>query len=111
MMGIDRKLLIQSCPLNVKILLGFLMLIFGTFCDLMYVIYDAKTFAEYTQTIYASSLGFLIFFALLVILFKVDELFAFMDDCNSIVNTRGCQNLMKNNLFKPTVDLSFFSRF
>lgn len=88
--GITRKLVTQAYPLNVKIVMGFLLLNTGATINLIYTVWYADTFAEYTQSIYVFSLVELLVFALLIVIFKVDELFKFVDTCNGIVNTSEC---------------------
>lgn len=85
--GITPDLVNQAYPLNVKILMGFLLLNAGACFNLIFTLHYAVTFAEYTQSIYVFSLVDLIIFALLIVIMKVDELFKFVDTCYNIVNT------------------------
>lgn len=92
MMGISRKLATQAYPLNVRILMGFLILYSLAIFNLIYTIYYAKTFAEYTQSVYVFSLGALIILALFIVILKVNKLFELIDNCNSIVNMSTYRN-------------------
>lgn len=76
----------QSNPFKRTILFGFLLL--GSFicCILMYVIYDAETFVQYTQSMYVCSFATLIIVSLLILILKAKKLFEFIDNCGSIVN-------------------------
>lgn len=85
--GITPNLLHQSYPLNGKISTGFLILGLSMICYFEYTFYEAKTFIEYTQTIYLGSLAALIIFALVIIVGKVKKLFEFMDECEHLVNS------------------------
>lgn len=65
MIGISPKLVIQSYPLNGKILMGFLIL--SSFCIsiCMHIFNYAETFSEYTQSIFCVTCeGRIIFFPL-----------------------------------------------
>lgn len=108
MAGIHRSLVTQAYPINLKISLGFVILNAGAIFTLIFTFFDAKTFAEYTQTIYLFSLVALIIFALLIVVFKVDKLFEFIDTCIGIVNTSEYQNPDYNFQFKNYF-ISFFS--
>lgn len=86
--GIDPNLVLQPYPFNEKIFLGFLILGSGVICNFMYIFYEAKTYTEYTRTIYMCSLELLIIFTLTIIIFKVKMFFKlFNDDCQNLVNT------------------------
>lgn len=85
--GISPELATQSYPLNRRILLGFLLIISGTISICVYIFNDAKTFFEYTQSICHASIGLLIFFALSILILKVEILFEFIDRCDNILNT------------------------
>lgn len=86
--GITANLAIKSNRVNVKILNGFLIIGSSVACSLMYTFFEANTFAEYTQSIYAGSLAALIFTALAIIMFNVKKLFKLIKTCGRIVNMR-----------------------
>lgn len=88
MIGISPELLTQSYPLNGKILMSFLLIISGITFVCVYLFTEAKTFFEHTQSICNASIGLLIFFALAILILKVEKLFEFIDRCDSILNTR-----------------------
>lgn len=85
--GINSNVAKQSYPFNVKILLGILLLGSAIVCNLLYVIYKAKTFAEYTQTIYICSVSCLILSALIITILKMKKLFEFIDYTDELANT------------------------
>lgn len=85
--GIDRNLMNQSFPFNGKILLGFVILNLGLISMFVYVFNCAQTLAEYAQSIYMSSIGVLVFTALIIILLNVKKLFNLIDSCEDLVNT------------------------
>lgn len=85
--GITPNLLNQPYPVNGKIFVGFLILGLFMCCNFKYTFYEAKTFVEYTQTVYVGSLAAVIFLALTIIILKVDKLFELIDECENIVQT------------------------
>lgn len=88
--GISPTLAMQPLPFNGRILMGFVILNAIMICDLVYISYDAKTFAEYTQAVYSFTTAVLIFSCLLVLIFKVQNIFEFFDSCDNLVNTSKC---------------------
>lgn len=85
--GINRSLMVLKYPFNGRILLGYLILILSIICNLMFTVYEAKTFAEYTHSIYMGSLAVLISLVLLITLLNVKEIFNTINDCESLANT------------------------
>lgn len=85
--GISWNLVAQPYPVNGKISLGFFILIISVICNLMYIVREAKTFAEYTQSIHMCSVATLILFALVIVLLNVKKLFNLINGCQKIVNT------------------------
>lgn len=84
MAGISR-----ANPFNWKILVGFLILIAILVCTVIYAIYEAKTFCKYTQSAYGTSLVIGVIFILMFIVLKTDKLIQFIEDLESLINTRG----------------------
>lgn len=85
--GITVNLAERSCPLNRKILMGFLMLGSGIYSSIAFITRDAETFAEYTQSIYMGSLLTFISFAVLILLSRVTEVFDAINGCDNLVHT------------------------
>lgn len=86
-LGIRPALATQAYPLNGRIVVGFLFLgcaISGTF---VFVFYDAKTFAEYVQSIYLGSFAILFILSLLNTILQIGNLFGYIHSCDAIVNT------------------------
>lgn len=98
--GITPDLVDQPHPLNEKILLGFLLLTCSIICNLMYTVCEAKTFIEYTQSIYMFSIAALVTLVLMTILSNVTNLFNFTYGLESLVNTSKqqmpCAKMMTN---------------
>lgn len=84
--GITPALASQSYPFNATIFYGFLKLGSAVYCTSIFIIFDAETFVEYTQSIYVDSLAMLIIFALLIVILKVERLFKYISG-NDLVNT------------------------
>lgn len=85
--GIGPKLINQSYPFNARILIGLFILSLGMTFSFVYTVYEAKSFAEYTQTIYICSATVIIFLALLILISKVKSLFRLTNGCDKLVNT------------------------
>lgn len=85
--GISPKLAIQSHPFNGRILFGFLIL--GTAITFLsvYISSYAETFLEYTQLLYTASTVVLIVLALIILIVQVNEVFGFMNRCDTMLNT------------------------
>lgn len=86
--GINPIVAKQPYPFNVKIVLGILLLGSAIVCNLLYVIDDAETFAEYTQTIYICSVSCLILSALIITILKMKKVFEFINYTDELTNTR-----------------------
>lgn len=88
--GISSNLVDQSYPFNWKILLGFIALVSYFISNLMYTFCEAKTFAEYNQSMYMSALTITIIFALIIVLVNVTKLFNLMNGFENLANTSEC---------------------
>lgn len=80
--GIVANVATQTYPLNTRIWLGFLTLGMGIIFNFKYTFYEARTFIEYTQSIFMSSLTIIVSFALLNLVVKVRKLFEFINHCD-----------------------------
>lgn len=85
--GITPKLVHQSYPFNGTILFGFLMICSVICCSSVFLICDAETFSQYTQAIYTASIATIILLSLLIIIFKVEKLFKYINGNDDIVNS------------------------
>lgn len=86
--GISPNLATQPYPLNGKIYLGILILGSGAICNVIYIFQEAKTFSEYSISIYMCSFTILIIFILTILILNVEKLCnLFDDDFENIVNT------------------------
>lgn len=84
--GITPNLRSQSYPLNGKVLMGLLVLILFFISNLMYTIYEANTFIEYTQSSYMCSLTITILLVLMITLLNVSKFFNLFDEFEHIAN-------------------------
>lgn len=85
--GIVSSSTTQACPLNSRVLLGFLLLGLAHICNLKFIFAEAKTFAEYNQSIFLSTFTAMVTSALLILILNVEKLFAFFNDSENIVNS------------------------
>lgn len=67
--------------------MGCSMLFVAIICNFKFIFYEAKTFSEFTQSIYLSSVTVVIIFVLFNFVLKVKKLYGLIDDCESLVNT------------------------
>lgn len=86
-LGISPALPTQAYPSNGRILVGFLILGCATTCTFVFILNDAKTFIEYTQTTFACSLMTLGFFALVTLTLKSNNLFEWINECDELADT------------------------
>lgn len=100
-LGIRPSFAMQPYPFNVRILIGSLILGATMICNLLYVLNDAKTFAEYTQCAYYLTTELLVLFYLLVVILKVKNIFEFIDSCDRLVNTSEYRKRISRNPKKP----------
>lgn len=64
------------------------MLLGFNICSIViFVVYEAEQFAEYTQSINTGSIMILLILALLIAIVKVKELFEFIDGGNALFDT------------------------
>lgn len=86
--GINPIVAKQPYPFNVKIVLGILLLGSAIVCNLLYVIDDAETYAECTQTIYVCSVSCLVLSTLIITILKMKKIFEFINYTDELTNTR-----------------------
>lgn len=87
LVGIDSNLMLQSYPINVKMVMGYLLVFVGIVLMLVFIFNESKTFAEYTQAVYMCSLSALIVFALIILSAKVHNLFQFIKNMDDVINS------------------------
>lgn len=92
--GFTPSLSDQPCLLNKTILSGFLMMLAVIYCTCEFIIHDAKTFSEYTQSVFTCSLATLIFLVLIIFVVKVKKLFGFITVVDEMINTSEFYNAM-----------------
>lgn len=88
--GITPNLVDQSYPFNGTILYGFVMLVSAIYCTSIFIIHDAETFGEYTQSVCAYSFVILVIFSLLIVVLKVKKLYELINSFDVLVNTSEC---------------------
>lgn len=86
-LGVNRSLLSQSHPFQARILMGCLILVLVIISHVLFIIYDAETFADYTQCTYSGSLGLTLLFVLLLFAVEAEKLFVFIGDCELMINS------------------------
>lgn len=72
---------------NARILWGLLILGIAIISNMMYIIDDVETFAEYTQSIYKCSAYILEALDLLIAIYISSETNIMIDNCERLVNT------------------------
>lgn len=86
-LGISPGLSIQPYPLNGKILMEFLILHLALICGFRFTFYEAKTFAEYTQSTYMGAAVALCILCLLIIILNAKNMFKYINGVENIANT------------------------
>lgn len=85
--GISPKLLTQSHPINGTILSYLLILGTAITFIAVYVFNYAESFFEYIQSMFMGSTAFLVVSAFTILIFKVENLFDYMDRCEDMLNS------------------------
>lgn len=85
--GIDSNSGNQFRRFNEKNIMGLLKLSICIAGSLMYIFNEAKTFLEYTQSIYMCSTFIIVTLILIVLIFNLNELSKNIQDCERIANT------------------------
>lgn len=89
----------QSNSFNWTVFIGFLSLGSGILFTSAFIIFDAKTIVEYTQSIYAVSVLTLILLCFLIIVVNAKNLFKFIDSSGYLVNTSESRTFCVNEGF------------
>lgn len=85
--GIGSNSTNQSWPFNGNIFYGFIVLGYGIFFTSAFIIYEAESIADYTQSVYAVSLLTLISVCFLILIFNVKKFFEFINRTDNLINT------------------------
>lgn len=96
-LGISPILATQAYPFNVRIFIGFLILGSSISSSTVYIIYDAKTFLDYTQAIFAGSFATMFILFLLIVIHRVEILFDFFKRCDAFIKTSKSEEI--NRIF------------
>lgn len=91
-LGIGPHLLTREYPLNGNILIGFLLLISAMVCCFSFTFFEAKTFDEYTQSVYMGAATILYVFILAINIFNVENYCTIIDGLENIINTSECHS-------------------
>lgn len=84
--GVAPNLATQAYPFNLNVLIAFLTLDLTIISMLVYAINEAKTFSEYTQSIYFCTLIILITFSLVTMTLKVETLYEYIKAMGATIN-------------------------
>lgn len=87
-LGMGPDFAMQSYPFNWRILMGFFVMGSFIICCFEFTLYEAETFAEFAQSICGGSSASFIIFEMFFIVLTLNRLLQFMNDCESLVNTR-----------------------
>lgn len=86
MIGISKSLTLQTHPFNGRILMSLLALNVTLVFFSLYIIYDAESFAEYMQCVYAMSLTIQIIFDLITAALQANQLFEYIENSESLID-------------------------
>lgn len=88
----------QSHRFNWKILLGFLTISSYMVFEVIFAFTNAQTFTDYTQSAYVCILSFYELFCFLILVLKMNDLFAFFAICEVVVNTSEYRNCVTKTI-------------
>lgn len=94
--GIAPNSVKQLRPFNVKILINLLTLCVAFIGMLLYIVIEANTFLQFTQSVYMCSTFVIVACAFLVLIFKLNELSKAITDSELIANTSKWGKIFKD---------------
>lgn len=97
-LGICPELVQQSYPFNLRVIMALTVIAAGVSFVGLYVYNDAETFIDYTQSVFVAAAGSLVLFLQLILVFKVEKLFEFIDRCDAMLNQSKCKCFVANSL-------------
>lgn len=104
-LGIGLNPAIKLQTSNGKILINFLILTTAVVWMLLYILNNAETFTEYTQSIYLSSSFILMILALIITIFNSTKLYKIINHCECLINIRKYKFLF---LFQRLIQVLLF---
>lgn len=111
-LGIDPTLVDQTYPINRQVAAGFVMNISALLSFAIFMTYEAKTFLEFSQSIYFCSVILLILFVLAMLAIRVELLFKFIDNFENAIYTSklATGQLISNEEFKTFTKYRNYSK-
>lgn len=94
--GIRPSLVHRSCPFDWLTSFGLLFLGLNIYCTSAFIMHDAETIDDYTQSIYAASFLILMTMALMVLILEVENLFEFIRNSDDLVHISELQRAIRN---------------
>lgn len=101
----------SSYRFNGRIFVGVFILGSIAICNFIYIFYEAETSAEYTESIFMSTLSIPFFLALLILILNVKKLFELINNCENLVNTsewRKSNSFLKNVI---AIERNYFNHY
>lgn len=89
-LGIEPSLIVQSYPFNRRILIDLIVVAAGTLFNFVFLFNEAKTFWEFTQSIYFGSVAIIGTFIFVHVVFSVTNIFEFIVRFENVINTSKC---------------------
>lgn len=86
LLGITPELALQPYPFNLRVMMALSAIATGVTFVGIYVANEANTFGEYTQSVFVAAAGCLVLFLLMILVFKVEKIFEFINHCNFMIN-------------------------
>lgn len=84
--GIDSDHANRKCLLNKRNVTVITIFVVTAIFKIMYFVHEAKTFVEYTESLYVISTLFAAIFSFAIIIWKMPQLFEFMNDFECSIN-------------------------
>lgn len=104
--GICPELVTQRYPINGRILWMVVVGIVTHILNGFYFLFDAETFLDYTQSIYACAVGILLSNVFVTLLANIETLYRALHDYELLVNTRKMDSKFINILLPFYFDSS-----
>lgn len=87
LVGINKNLALQPYPLDDKIFMGLLIYGLCVYSIIVHVIYDAHSFNEYTQSMFALNFMAAVCSCFLILIFNIEIMFEYISICGQLVHT------------------------
>lgn len=88
MIGVSAHQSTQKYPLNFKNVAFFIILHVATISAAAFILYDAKSFKDYTNSMYPTTSWIAVTLDTYIFIFRMDKIFEFIDHYENVIEKR-----------------------